>query len=40
MLGVSYDWSPEIDTTDPGYVRWTQSIFLQRLRRGLAYQGG
>jgi leucyl-tRNA synthetase len=38
MLGFSYDWSREIDTTDPGYVRWTQWIFLQLFRRGLAYQ--
>src|SRR5215470_14746574 len=36
MLGFSYDWSREIDTTDPGYVRWTQWIFLQLFRRGLA----
>jgi len=38
MLGFSYDWSREIDTTEPGYVRWTQWIFLQLFRRGLAYQ--
>ncbi len=38
MLGFSYDWSREIDTTHPGYVRWTQWIFLQLFRRGLAYQ--
>ncbi len=38
MLGFSYDWSREIDTTDPGYVRWTQWIFLQMFRKGLAYQ--
>src|SRR5229473_2585703 len=38
MLGFSYDWSREIDTTDPGYVRFTQWIFLQLFRRGLAYQ--
>jgi leucyl-tRNA synthetase len=38
MLGFSYDWSREIDTTDPGYVKWTQWIFLQLFHRGLAYQ--
>ena len=38
MLGFSYDWSREIDTTDPGYVKWTQWIFLQLFKRGLAVQ--
>jgi leucyl-tRNA synthetase len=38
MLGFSYDWSREVDTTDPAYVRWTQWIFLQLFERGLAYQ--
>jgi leucyl-tRNA synthetase len=38
MLGLSYDWSREIDTTDPGYVRWTQWIFLKLFEKGLAYQ--
>ncbi|HVY44279.1 MAG TPA: leucine--tRNA ligase [Minicystis sp.] len=38
MLGFSFDWSREIDTTDPYYVKWTQWIFLQLFNRGLAYQ--
>jgi leucyl-tRNA synthetase len=37
-LGFSYDWSREIDTTDPGYVKWTQWIFLKLFEKGLAYQ--
>src|SRR5260370_16660786 len=38
MLGFSYDWAREIDTTDPLYVRWTQWMFLKLFQRGLAYQ--
>ena len=38
MLGFSYDWSREIDTTSPEYVKWTQWIFLKLFERGLAYQ--
>ena len=38
MLGFSYDWSREVDTTDPGYVKWTQWIFLQLFKKGLAFQ--
>ena len=37
-LGFSYDWSREIDTTDPRYVRWTQWIFRKLYERGLAYE--
>ncbi|MBW2240637.1 MAG: leucine--tRNA ligase [Deltaproteobacteria bacterium] len=37
-LGLSYDWSREIDTTDPRYVRWTQWIFQKLHERGLAYE--
>jgi len=38
MLGFSYDWEREVDTTDPAYVRWTQWIFLQLFNKGLAFQ--
>ena len=37
-LGFSYDWEREIDTTDPAYYKWTQWIFLQLYKKGLAYE--
>ncbi len=37
-IGAMYDWSREISTTDPQYYRWTQWIFLQMYKQGLAYQ--
>ncbi len=36
-LGFSYDWDREVNTTDPKYFRWTQWIFLQLYKKGLAY---
>jgi leucyl-tRNA synthetase len=38
QLGFAYDWSREVDTTDPDYVRFTQWIFLKLYERGLAFQ--
>jgi leucyl-tRNA synthetase len=37
-LGFSYDWDREVDTSNEGYYRWTQCIFLKLFERGLAYE--
>ena len=37
QLGFAYDWNREINTTDPGYIKWTQWIFIQLFKKGLAY---
>jgi len=38
MLGYSFDWDRMVDTTDPNYYKWTQWIFLQLFKKGLAYK--
>lgn len=38
ILGFNYDWSREINTTDPAYYKWTQWCFLQMFKKGLAYE--
>ena len=37
-IGFNYDWKREINTTDPEYYKWTQWIFLQMYKKGLAFQ--
>ena len=38
MIGLSYDWSREINTTDPEYYKWTQWIFAEMFKKGLVYE--
>jgi leucyl-tRNA synthetase len=38
-IGISYDWEAEIATSHPGYYKWTQWLFLELYKKGLAYQG-
>ncbi|MBQ2326272.1 MAG: class I tRNA ligase family protein, partial [Clostridia bacterium] len=38
MIGLSFDWDREVNTTDPGYFKWTQWIFQQLFKKGLAYK--
>jgi leucyl-tRNA synthetase len=38
LIGLDYDWSREVNTTDPNFYKWTQWIFLKLLEKGLAYE--
>jgi leucyl-tRNA synthetase len=38
IIGLDYDWSREINTTDPAYYKWTQWMFLQMYKKGLAFE--
>lgn len=38
IIGLDYDWSREVNTTDPSFYKWTQWIFLKLLEKGLAYE--